>query len=181
MMTGQIFFSPDKPRFWPVKLMNNYYNYFFAHGISNYTGSRSLYGIVVQVFAGKLVKNSFTRCWVPFLNFRPFYVRLYIPSVSSYGGVRSLQGSSYICISVKLDPFRYPARDQKSPPQRRISLLYICSTEVDLARNLFHKQRLRHQKSINIQQSFRLGRRANGLSRRRILSSEIGDVHSRLA
>ena len=22
MMTGQIFFSPDKPRFWPVKLMN---------------------------------------------------------------------------------------------------------------------------------------------------------------
>ena len=62
MITGQIFFSPDKPRFWPVKLMNNYYNYFFAHGILNYTGSRSLYGIVVQVFAGKLVKNSFTRC-----------------------------------------------------------------------------------------------------------------------
>ena len=22
MMTGQIFFSPDKPRFWPVKLIN---------------------------------------------------------------------------------------------------------------------------------------------------------------
>ena len=29
-----------------------------------------------------------------------------------------------------------------------------------LARNLFHKQRIYHQKSINIQQSFRLGRRA---------------------
>ena len=26
----------------------------------------------IQVFAGKLVKNSFTRCWVPFRDFRPF-------------------------------------------------------------------------------------------------------------
>ena len=61
---------------------------------------------------------------------------------------------------MKLDPFRCPARDRKSPPQRRISSLNICGKEVDLARNLFHKQRIRHQKSINIQQSFRLGRRA---------------------
>ena len=37
----------------------------------------------------------------------------------SYGGVWSLQGSSYICISVKLDLFHCPARDRKSPPQRR--------------------------------------------------------------
>ena len=101
------------------------------------------------------MKNSFTRCWVPFRDFRPFYVRLYIPSVSSYGGVGPLQGSSYICISVKLDPFRCPERDRKSPPQRRISSLNICGKEVDLARKLFHKQRIRHQKSINIQQSFR--------------------------
>ena len=28
MMTGQMFFSPDKPRFWPVKINNNEY-YFF--------------------------------------------------------------------------------------------------------------------------------------------------------
>ena len=94
---------------------------------------------------------------------------------------RCRKSPSYICISVKLDPFRCPARDRKSPPQRRISSLNICGKEVDLARNLFHKQRLRHQKSTNIQQSFRLGRRANGLSRRRILSAEIGDVRSRLA
>ena len=84
---------------------------------------------------------------------------------------RSLQGSSYICISVKLDPFRYPARDQKSPPQRRISSLNICGKEVDLARNLFHKQRICHQKSINIQQSFRLGRRAT-LCRERLIKKE---------
>ena len=42
--------------------INEYYNYFFAHGISNYAGSGSLYSIVAWVFAGKLVKNSFTRC-----------------------------------------------------------------------------------------------------------------------
>ena len=34
--------------------------------------------------------------------FACFHVRLYIPWVSSYGGVRSLQGSSYICISANL-------------------------------------------------------------------------------
>ena len=61
---------------------------------------------------------------------------------------------------MKLDPFRCPARDQESPPQRRISSLNICGKEVDLARNLFRRQGIRHQKSINIQESFRLGRRA---------------------
>ena len=77
----------------------------------------------------------------------------------------------YICISVKLDPFRCPASDRKSPPQRRISSLNICGKEVDLARNLFHKQRIRHQKSINIQQSFRLGRHAT-LYRERHIKKE---------
>ena len=80
---------------------------------------------------------------------------------------------------MNLDPFRCPARDRKSPPQRRILSLNICGKEVDLVRNLFHKQGIRHQKSINIQESFRLGRRAtlfaNGLSRRRILSADIAD------
>ena len=60
MMAGQILFSPDKPRFWPVKQMNNII--FFAYGISNYAGSRSLYGIDINVCGGKLVKNSFARC-----------------------------------------------------------------------------------------------------------------------
>ena len=91
--------------------------------------------------------------------FTHVYVCLYIPWVSSYGGVWSLQGSSYICISVKLDLFRYPARDRKSPPQRRNVAKYISRKEVDLARCLFHRQCIYHQKSINIQQSFRLGRR----------------------
>ena len=91
--------------------------------------------------------------------FTHFYVCLYIPRVSSYSSVWSLQGSSYICISVKLDLFRYPARDRKSPPQRRNVAKYFSRKEVDLARFLFHRQCIYHQKSINIQQSFRLGRR----------------------
>ena len=60
---------------------------------------------------------------------------------------------SHICILVKLDLSCCLARDRKSPPQRR-----NVTKEVDLARNLFHKQPIYHQKSINIQQSFRLGR-----------------------
>ena len=37
-------------------------SFFFAYGISNYACNRSLYYIDVQVFGGKLAKNSFTRC-----------------------------------------------------------------------------------------------------------------------
>ena len=37
--------------------------------------------------------------------------------------------------------------------------LNISGREVNLARNLFHKQHIYHQKSINTQQSFLLGRR----------------------
>ena len=64
MMTGQIFFSPDKPRFWPVKLMNIIIiflsmEYRITLAVDRCT---ALSLAVVQVFAGKLVKNSFTRC-----------------------------------------------------------------------------------------------------------------------
>ena len=93
-----------------------------------------------------------------FPRFSPVFMSVYIYLL--YSGVWRLQGSSYICISVKLDPFRCLAHDRKSPPQRRISSLNICGKEVDLARNLFHKQRICHQKSINIQQSLHLGHRA---------------------
>ena len=51
--------------------------------------------------------------------FACFHIRLYIPWVSLYGSVWSLQGSFYTCISVKLDRFHCAARDQKSRPQQR--------------------------------------------------------------
>ena len=59
----------------------------------------------------------------------------------------------------------------KSLLHKEETSLNISGKEVDLARNLFHKQRIRHQKSINIQQSFRLGRRAT-LYRERLIKKE---------
>ena len=116
--------------------------------ILNYAGNRSLYCIDIRVFGGKLVKNSFTCCWLLSVIFAHFHVRLYIPWVSSYSGVWSLQGSSYICILVKLDPFRF----RKSPPQRENIAKYSCK-EVDLGR-------ICSTNSIFVmQQSFRLGHR----------------------
>ena len=49
---------------------------------------------------------------------------------------------------------------RNSTPQGKETSPNIFGKEVDLARNPFHKQRIYHQKSINVQQSFRLGRRA---------------------
>ena len=48
----------------------------------------------------------------------------------------------------------------KSLLHKEETSLNISGKEVDLARNLFHKQRIYHQKSINVQQSFLLGHRA---------------------
>ena len=50
--------------------MNNIF--LVAYGILNYAGKWSLYCLDVKVFGGKLVKNSFTCCWVPCQDFRLF-------------------------------------------------------------------------------------------------------------
>ena len=97
------------------------------------------------------MKNSCRCFWVPFCGFRrlscPFFLEYHHVVVSE-----SLQGSSHICISVKLDLFRCLARDRKSLPQRKNVAKYLRKR--DLSRNLFHKQHVYHPKSINIQQSF---------------------------
>ena len=80
----------------------------------------------------------------------------------------------------------------KSLLHKEETSLNISGKEVDLARNLFHKQRIYHQKSINVQQSFLLGRRATlyheglinvnrNVHKAIYLSAEIGDIRSRLA
>ena len=102
-----------------------------------------------------MVKNSFTCSWVLIHGFHPLSCPLYL---ECHGGVWNPQGSSHICISVKRDLFRWPACDRKSPPQRRTTL-DIFGKEADLGGKLFHKQSVYRQKSINIQQSFLLGRR----------------------
>ena len=133
--------------------MNNITFFFFAYGISNYAGSRSLYYIDVEVFGVKLVKNSFRRCWVPFHNFCPFS-RLYIPSVR-----RCLKSPRFVLYLQTILLFARHVIESLLHKWEETSL-NISGKEVDLARNLFHKQRICHQKSINILQSFRLGRHA---------------------
>ena len=94
---------------------------------------------------------------------------------------------------MKLDPFI--ARHMiESLLHKEETSLNISGKEVDLVRNLFHKQRM-SQKSINIQQSFRLGRRATlnreglinvnrnlekAIYKKEDLSTKIGDVCSGL-
>ena len=51
-------------------------------------------------------------------------------------------------------------------------MLYIFGKEVDLGGNLFHKQRVYHQK-FNIQQSFRLSRRVIFIVKGSLTSTEI--------
>ena len=87
----------------------------------------------------------------------PVFMSVYI--YLSYGGVWSLQGSSYICISVKLEPFRCPALDRKSPPQRRNVAKYFRQRSW-FGEKFVPQTAICYQKSINIRQSFHLGRRA---------------------
>ena len=167
MMTGQIFFSPDKPQFWPVKLMNIIIIFLPMENRITLAVQHCRSGFCRQVgekFIHTLL-SSFPRL-SPVLC--PF---IYTFSINVRRCRKSPRFILYLHIGKKLDPFRCPARDRNSPPQRRISSLNICSKEVDLARNLSHKQRIRHQKSTNIQQSFRLGRRAT-LYRERLIKKE---------
>ena len=150
MVTGQIFFGWTNLYF--GRSDNEYNDFFPLYGISNYAGNRSLYCIDVQVFSDKLVK-FIHKLLSSFPGFSPAFMSLYIYFDFEYHRTAVSQVSkSHSCISVKFDLFRCPAGDQKSPP------LNNFGKEVDLARNPFHKQRIYHQKSINIQQSFHLGR-----------------------
>ena len=58
-------------------------------------------------------------------------------------------------------PFSLPGTWSKVSSIKKETSLKISGKEVDLERNLFHKQHIYHQKSTNIQQSFRLGCRAS--------------------
>ena len=133
--------------------MNNITFFFFAYGISNYAGSSSLYYIDVEVFGGKLVKNLFTRYEFLSAIFARFHVRLYIPSIR-----RCLKSPRFV---LYLHTILFVARHviESLLHKWEETLLNISGKEVDLARNLFHKQRICHQKTINILQSFRLGHR----------------------
>ena len=105
---------------------NNEYNDFFSlHGISNYTGNRSLYCTDVQVFSGTLV-IFIHKLLSSFPGFSPAFMSVYIYFDFEYHRTAVSQVSkSHSCISVKVDLFRCPAGDRKSPP------LNIFGKEVD--------------------------------------------------
>ena len=130
-------------------------NFFFYLWDIELRWRRSLYDIDVQVFGGKLMKNHAGCCWVPFRGFHsfscPFYLGYHHAAVSEV----SLRFVPYLHI-MKCDLFCCLACHLKSPPQRRNVTKYFRK-EVNLARNLFHKQHVYHPTSINIQQSFHLG------------------------
>ena len=114
MMTGQIFFSPDKPRFWPVKLMNI---------IITLLPMEYRITLAVRHCRSSFCRQVGEKFIHTFLSsLSTIFARFHIPWVSSYGGVWNPQGSSHICISVKLYLFRCPARERKSPLQRRTTL-----------------------------------------------------------
>ena len=134
MMTDQIFLARTNPNF--GRSTNTII--FFAYGISNYAGNRSLYCIDVQVFERQCLK------------FPSLVLHLHIGETWSF----SLPGTwSKVILFVARHVI-------ESHLHKEELSLNIYGKEVDLTRNLFHKQRICHQKSTNMQQSFRLGRRA---------------------
>ena len=159
MMTSQIFLARTNPDF--DRSNNEYYIFFLAFAILNCTGNRLLYCIDFQVFGGKLVKNSFTHFWVPFQSFHTFSCPfIYALSIIVWRCLKSHKVHPISAYLWNLSFFIARQVIEKSPPQRKETSLIIFGKEVDLARNLFHKQCIYHQKSINIQQSFHLGHRA---------------------
>ena len=89
--------------------------------------------------------------------FAGFHVHLCIPWVSLYKGVlKSPRFVLYLPYQWNLIFFVVRHVTESLLHEEETSL-NISGKEVDLARNLFHKQHIYHQKSINIPQSFHLG------------------------
>ena len=135
--------------------------FFLAFAISNCAGNRLLFSTDFQVFGGKLVKNSFPPFLVPLRSFHTFSCPfIYALSIIVWRCLKSHKVHPISAYLWNLSFFVARQVIEKSPPQRKETLLIIFGKDVDLARNLFHKQCIYHQKSINIQQSFRLGHHA---------------------
>ena len=161
--------------------MNTIYVFFALYGISNYAGNRSLYCIDVQVFRGKLVKFIHK-----LLSSSPGFSPLPCP-------INIYFDFDYHRTAVKVDRFRCPAGDRKSPPlnifskevdsgEKSIPQTAYLSSEVSkytaelsfgsyIAQHFITKGSLSTFTEICIKL----------FTRRRILSAEIGDVPFRLA
>ena len=105
--------------------MNTIIFFLALYGISNYAGNRLLYSIDVQVFSGKLVK-FIHKLLSSFPGSSPTFMSVYIYcDFEHHSTAVSQVCKSHSCISVKVDLFRCPTGDRKSPP------LNIFGKEVD--------------------------------------------------
>ena len=168
MMTDQMFFSPDKPRFWPVKLMNIILMTLITLLPMEYRitlAVRHCRSSFCQQVGEKFIHtllSSFPR-FSPVLC--PF---IYTFSIMVRRCRKSPRCIPYLHIGETWS-FSLPGTWSKVSSTKKNFV--ACGKEVDLARNLFRKQGIRHQKSINIQESFRLGRRGT-LYRERLIKKE---------
>ena len=141
MMTGQIFFSLDKPRFWPVKLMNNIIIIFLPME----------YRITLAVDRCTALSFRFLPAswWkihshvVEFLSaiFARFmsvyiYLQYHRTAVSEVSKVRPI--SAYRWNLILFVAWHVI----KSLVHKEETSLNISGKEVDLTRNLFHKRRI---------------------------------------
>ena len=72
MMTGQIFFSLDKPQFLAGQIMNAIICFFLPKEYQIMLAVDRYYYIDVHIFDSKLVKNAFACCRAPFRSFCAF-------------------------------------------------------------------------------------------------------------
>ena len=174
MMTGQIFFSPDKPRFWPIKLMNI---------IITLLPMEYRITLAVRHCRSSFCRQVGEKFIHTLLSSFPRFSPVLCPFIYTFSIiVRRCRKSPRFVLYLHIGEswsFSLPGTWSKVSSTKKNFVAKYLRQRSWFSRNLFHKQGIRHQKSINIQESFRLGRRAtlfaNGLSRRRILSTDIAD------
>ena len=151
-MTGQIFFSPDKPRFWSVKLMNI---------IITLLPMEYRITLAVRHFCSSFCRQVGEKFIPTLLSSFPRFSPVLCPFIYTFSIIvrRCLKSPRFV---LYLHTILFVVRHviESLLHKWEETSLNICGKEVDLARNLFHKQRICHQKTINILQSFRLGHRA---------------------
>ena len=132
MMTGQIFFSPDKPPIFASQ-NNEYYNCFFLH--MEYRIMLAMDRCTALTF--RFLAVSWWKIHshvIEFLSliFARFHVRLYIAWVSSYGGVWSLYS---LYIDIVLFFFSFFSKTSASSRAKRACeserVVYILSCVLD--------------------------------------------------
>ena len=132
MMTGQIFFSPDKPPFLPVKTTNTTIVFFLHMEYRIILSKDRCTALTFRFLAVSWWKIHSHVIEFLSLIFARFHVRLYIAWVSSYGGVWSLYS---LYIDIVLFFFSFFSKTSASSQAKRACeserVVYILSCVLD--------------------------------------------------